>query len=242
MKQFDSFRNIKGIAHGVFDRSDVPKGEYSREWFQVEFGKICAKKLGFENAAFPKQKHTSDVVIATEKFENILPIADAVVTNKTGLMIGVQTADCSPILFCDPMKKIIGACHAGWKGANEKVIENTIEKMVKLGAKKQNILVGIGAMISQSSYEIDEPVYSQVKDKKFFQNIKKGKWLFDLRGLIIEKLKQNGIEKIEVSERNTYTDSDCFSYREATHKFSNLPVKKRLNGKRIYTIIGIKSP
>ncbi len=240
MKQFDNFRNIKGIAHGGFDRSDVPIGDFSREWFENEFGKICAKKLGFENTAFPKQKHTSIVVEATKNFEENLPIADAIITNKTGLIIGVKTADCSPILFCDPMEKIIGVCHAGWKGANEKVIENTIEKMVKLGAKKQDILAGIGPMISQESYEVGELVYSQVKDKKFFKNNGKGKWLFDLRGLIVEKLKQNGIEKIEVSQRNTYTDADCFSYREATHNFPNLPVKERLKGKRICTIIGMK--
>lgn len=239
MKQFDSFRSIKGIAHGVFDKSDVPEGDFSREWFCTEFGKICSKKLGFENTAFPKQKHTSDVVIATEKFEENLPIADAVVTNKIGLMIGVQTADCSPILFCDPVKKIIGACHAGWKGATENVIENTIKEMEKLGAIKQNILAGIGPMISQESYEIDEPVYSQVKDKKFFKNNGKGKWLFDLRGMIIEKLKQNGIEKIEISQRNTYLDSNCFSYRRETHNFPKLSALEKLNGKRIYSIIGM---
>ncbi len=239
MEQFDSFRSIKGIAHGIFDKSDLPNKEHSMEWFCTEFGKICAKKLGFKNIAFPKQKHTSGVVVANEKFEENLPIADAVVTDKIGLMIGVQTADCSPILFCDPVKKIVGACHAGWKGANEKVIENTILEMIKLGAEKQNILAGIGPMISQESYEIDDPVYSQIEDKKFLKNNGKGKWLFDLRGLIIEKLKQNGIEKIEISQRNTYSDFECFSYRKATHDFPNLPVKKRLNGKRIYSLIGI---
>ncbi|MBN2675852.1 MAG: peptidoglycan editing factor PgeF [Alphaproteobacteria bacterium] len=246
MKTFKSFQNLGGVVHGVFDKCDVPEGAHSRAWYRYEFPQFCVKKLGFEKFAFPKQEHTANVMIVDQEisFEDS-PIADAFVTKTPGLMVGVRTADCGPILFADPINKVIGACHAGWKGAVHGVVANTIQTMLQVGAKIEFIVSGVGPMISQESYEVGQEIYDETVQidsgySQFLKFHKEGKWLFDIRGLILFQLKEIGMDKIEVMHVNTYSHPDCFSYRRATHLFPNLPVKERLNGKRKWSLIGLK--
>ncbi|MBN1783415.1 MAG: peptidoglycan editing factor PgeF [Alphaproteobacteria bacterium] len=246
METFKIFSDIAEISHGVFDDSDMPKGDYSRDWYKEDLVKIYVQKMGFEKCALPNQKHTSDVVITTQAYERKKePVADGIITKTPGLVIGVQTADCAPVLFCDPVEKVIGAAHAGWKGAIGSVIENTIAEMEKLGAGRKNIRAVVGPCIAQKSYEVDAPIYDPAmtadpESKKFFSAKGPGKWLFDLKGLVNHKLKKAGVSKIEISPRDSYHDPACISYRCATHQNPDLPVKERLNGKRMFSLIVLK--
>lgn len=265
METFKLFSNIDEIVHGVFDRSDVPKGEHTREWYKEDLVKTYVEKMGFEKLALPDQRHTSDVVITTETFPQS-PIADAIVTKTPRLVIGVQTADCVPVLLCDPVAKVIGAAHAGWKGAIGTVVENTIKTMIEQGATLKNIITAIGPCINQESYEVDAPVYDPAinadpENKRFFKQVvsfarhpeqsegsshistsslrRQGsqpeKWLFDLKGLVKYKLEKTGVSKIEISSRDSYRDPACFSYRCATHENNPLPEEMRM-----FSLIALK--
>lgn len=175
---------------------------------------------------FVSQIHGSDVLVI-DKEEKIhgeqnLPKADAIVTNLENIVIGVVTADCTPILFYDESANIIAATHAGWRGAKGGVIENTISEMKKLGAKK--ITAQIGPTIQQQSYQVsqdffDDFISENIVNKKFFiegKNI--GKYFFDLPSYVEEKLKISGIENIFNSKIDTYSnDKSYFSFRRSTH-------------------------
>jgi YfiH family protein len=152
------------------------------------------------------------------------PKADAIVTNLKNLIIGLFTADCTPILFFDEKNSVIGAAHAGWPGAFKNITDNTIAKMVEIGAKIENIKVIIGPTIRQKSYEISEEFYDRFlaensANKKFFIDGKRaGHYLFDLPGYVKEKLQNAGIKNIADDEIDTYSNPQTlFSYRRSSH-------------------------
>jgi YfiH family protein len=152
------------------------------------------------------------------------PKADAIVTNLKNLIIGLFTADCAPILFFDEKNSVIGAAHAGWQGAFKNITDNTIAKMVEIGAQIENIKVVIGPTIRQKSYEISEEFYDRFvgensENKKFFIDGKRaGHHLFDLPGYVKEKLQNAGIKNISDDEIDTYANPKIlFSYRRSSH-------------------------
>lgn len=179
------------------------------------------------NTLLLNQVHGAEVVII-DRPEKIygnqnLPKADAIVTNLPNIAIGLFTADCAPILFCDEDKNIIAAAHAGWPGAKLGVIQSAVDAMKKLGA--ENIKAQIGPMIEQSSYEISQEFFDEFlaedpKNKIFFINgVKPGKYLFDLPGYVEKKLREAGIKKIENLKIDTYkNEKDFFSFRRSTHQ------------------------
>lgn len=174
-----------------------------------------------------KQIH-SDQVMVVDSPEKIygnhnLPKADALVTNLPNIAIGIVTADCSPILFFDRERKIIGAAHAGWRGARSGVISSTILAMKKLGA--ENIEAIIGPMIQQKSYEVsqdfmDDFLHEDSANKSLFTNgLNPGKFLFDLPSYVEKKIVESGINKIQNSRIDTYTNEEkYFSFRRSTHQ------------------------
>lgn len=185
------------------------------------------KNFECENVLFVNQVHAHDVVVVDHKDkihgDQGLPKADAIVTNLKNVAIGVITADCSPILFLDEEKNIIGAAHAGWRGAKLGVISRTVEEMKKLGAKKIKAL--IGPMICQKSYEVSQEFFDDFlvensTNQKFFKDgIQPGKYLFDLPSYVEEKLQAEGIEKIENLQIDTYeNEENFFSFRRSTHR------------------------
>lgn len=173
------------------------------------------------------QVHGPDVVVIDDRLkiygDQDLPKADAIVTNLKNIVVGVITADCSPILLFDEDQKIVAAAHAGWRGARFGVIESVIKAMRNLGAKK--IIAKIGPMIQQDSYEVSADFYADFlaengSNKEFFKNaLQPDKYLFDLPAYVEKKLKICGAEMIENLGFDTYKNEEkYFSFRRSTHR------------------------
>ena len=152
------------------------------------------------------------------------PQADAMVTSTPGLVLGILTADCQPVLFCDAKAKVIGAAHAGSKGAKTGVLQNTISAMEALGADRSNICAVIGPSISQKAYEVGpdflhDVCYDDTKALQFFVKGKGDRYQFDLPGYGLEILRATGIKQAEWIGQCTYSDPEKFySYRHSVHK------------------------
>jgi YfiH family protein len=144
---------------------------------------------------------------------------DAMVTKIPGRLLAIQTADCAPILLADPVNRIVGAVHAGWKSAVAGIVKKTIDAMQALGAKKENITAAIGPCIHQESYEVGQEVYDVAKAPTFFMpSTKPGHYLFDLGGYVLNQLKGQGVENAIALPLNTYTlKEQYFSCRRSAH-------------------------
>lgn len=169
------------------------------------------------------QVHSPDVVLVTGPLL-VRPSADAMVTATPGIVLGVLTADCQPVLFADPAAGVIGAAHAGWRGSRDGVLEATLDAMETLGAQRANITAVIGPTISQAAYEVGpEFVESFILDDpeaaRFFANGPKDRALFDLPAYSLARLRAAGIGHAEWTRHCTYRDEDRFySFRRTTHK------------------------
>lgn len=171
------------------------------------------------------QIHSAGVAVATHPWDAASrPRADAMVTNTPGLAIGVTTADCGPILFADPKARVIGAAHAGWKGAIGGVLEATIAAMEKLGATPNNILAVIGPLIRQQSYEVGAEFVARFNEtdtsngRFFVPSSRADHAMFDLAGYIRTRLERAGIATIDDVDLCTYADPRFFSYRRSVHR------------------------
>jgi YfiH family protein len=171
------------------------------------------------------QIHSPDAIVATGPWESPLrPKADAIVTRIDGLAIGVTTADCGPILFVDPNARVIGAAHAGWKGALTGIVEATIGAMEKLGAERGGIVAAIGPLIRQASYEVggefvERFLKADADSAMFFiPSTRDGHAMFDLAGFIRTRLENAGVLMIDDLGVDTYSDARCFSYRRSVHR------------------------
>jgi polyphenol oxidase len=169
------------------------------------------------------QIHSPDVVVATEPWDSASrPRADAVVTRTEGLAIGVTAADCG--LFVDPRARVIGAAHAGWKGALTGVVESTVEAMAKLGADRSGIVAAIGPLIRQHSYEVGHEfverfVAADAENALFFiPSTREGHAMFDLAGFIRMRLENAGVLMIDDIGIDTYADERFYSYRRSVHR------------------------
>ena len=171
------------------------------------------------------QVHSPDCVTVTEPWSDAArPHADALVTARPGILLGIVTADCAPVLFADREAGVIGAAHAGWKGAIGGVAERTIEAMLALGARREAIVAAIGPTIAQPSYEIDEDFRARflAADKasdRFFRAGKPGHWQFDLPAFVAARLVSAEVGQVAILGLDTYSAPDRFySFRRATHR------------------------
>ncbi len=178
-----------------------------------------------ENFLSVHQIHSPDVVVATGPWDGpARPKADAIVTQIEKLAIGVTTADCGPVLFVDPHKRVIGAAHAGWKGALTGVLEATIGAMEMLGAERGQIIAAIGPMIRQPSYEVGAEFVERFLDADaehamfFLPSTREGHAMFDLAGFIRARLDKAGVLMIDDLGHDTYADDRFFSYRRSVHR------------------------
>jgi polyphenol oxidase len=226
-----------GIVHGFFTRQGgVSAGIY--EGLNVGFGssddrslieenrRRAALHLGADPARLtaPWQVHSPDAVIVSAPFDGERPKSDGIVTATPGLLIAVLTADCGPILFSDPEAGVIGAAHAGWKGAIGGVLENTIAAMETLGAVRSNINAVLGPSISQANYEVGpEFVGTFVSADKsntrwFVPSFKAGHSMFDLCGYTLARLEAAGVESSCLNRCTYAEESNFYSYRRTTHR------------------------
>ena len=152
------------------------------------------------------------------------PRADAMVTDTPNLLLGILTADCAPVLFADHRAVVVGAAHAGWRGALAGVTDATIAAMERLGARRENIHAAVGPCIGQPSYEVDEAFRARFLEHdpdnaRFFVPGDGGKPHFDLEAYVVHRLLAVGIDEVEALNLDTYSDADRFySYRRSTHR------------------------
>jgi YfiH family protein len=230
---------LPGIRHAFFTRAGgVSPGFYaslnggvgSRDAAEnvAENRARMAIALGVEPHRFLTafQIHSPQVVIAETPWPaDARPRADAIVTRMRALAIGITTADCGPVLLADPHARVIGAAHAGWRGALAGVIEATVEAMGRLGAAPGQIRAAIGPMIGQSNYEVGADLIARfaAEDRassRFFSAAQRpGHALFDLGGYVAARLERAGVGHVEDLRLCTYADPErFFSYRRATHR------------------------
>ena len=151
------FTREGGVSDGIYAGLNGGLGSYDDPARVRENRARMAARLGVatENLISAHQTHSPDAIVATGPWPSTArPKADAIVTASEGLAIGVTTADCGPLLFVDPAARVIGAAHAGWKGALTGILESTIDAMEKLGADRNQMIVAIGPLIRQQSYEV----------------------------------------------------------------------------------------
>lgn len=149
------------------------------------------------------------------------PRGDAIVTRRKNIALGILTADCAPVLFADPENGVIGAAHAGWKGARTGILENTVHMMCHKGAEVSSIIAVVGPCIARENYEVGpEFVENFPEDQQYFTaSYRQGHYLFDLKAFSLSKLEKLSLGKIEILARDTYGDKDnFFSYRRTTHR------------------------
>jgi YfiH family protein len=171
------------------------------------------------------QIHSPDAVVASGPWENASrPRADAIVTRTEALAIGVTAADCGPILLVDPNARVIGAAHAGWKGALTGIVESTVEAMEKLGAERSGIVAAIGPLIRQHSYEVggefvERFIEADAENGVFFiPSARAGHAMFDLAAFIRTRLENSGVLMIDDIGVDTYSDERFYSYRRSVHR------------------------
>ena len=171
------------------------------------------------------QVHSADVVFAQAPWaQGERPRADGMVTDHPDLLLGILTADCAPVLFADADAGIIGAAHAGWRGALAGVTDSTIAAMERLGARRGRIHAAVGPCIGQASYEVDAAfrtrfIEDDPENERFFATGRAGKSHFSLESYVVHRLIAAGIAEVEALNLDTYADADRFySYRRATHR------------------------
>ncbi len=170
------------------------------------------------------QVHSAECVTVSQPWsDDARPEADAMVTDRPGLLLGILTADCAPVLLADREAGVIGAAHAGWKGAFAGVTDRTIDAMRALGAQPERIVAAIGPCIAQASYEVDAAFHQRFVDAsgandRFFSTGRAGHFHFDLEAYVAARLQAAGIARVEALGLDTYRAPErFFSYRRATH-------------------------
>jgi len=229
---------IPGLRHAFFTREGGVSGEIYESLNGglgsnddpanvLENRRRMAEQMGVEpdNLISVHQVHSPDAVVATGPWpDETRPRADAIVTRTEGIAIGVTAADCGPILFADAGARVIGAAHAGWKGALTGVVESTIEAMEKLGADRGGIVAAIGPLIRQHSYEVggefvERFIDADGENRSFFiPSVRDGHAMFDLAGFIRMRLENAGVLMIDDIGGDTYSDERFYSYRRSVHR------------------------
>lgn len=210
-----------GIYHGLNcgpgsnDQSEAVR--MNRERVAGALGVAAGRLLSL------RQVHSAEVVVVGAEGWTKRPRADGAVTDQPGIALGILTADCAPVLFQDPEAGVIGAAHAGWRGALEGVLEATLDAMERLGARTGRVRAVVGPTISQRAYEVGPEFLERFADAdpghaRFFVNGAGDRRLFDLPGFVLDRLRAAGTAEAEWIGACTYSEPErFFSYRRATH-------------------------
>ncbi len=219
------FTRKGGASSGVFFGLNCGLGSSDQtDVVSINRARVAeAMQLQPEDLMTVKQVHSTTVHVVTGKPEDQRPDADAMVSNTPNVALGILTADCQPVLFADEKAGVVGAAHAGWKGALGGILEATLDAMEAIGANRTNISAVIGPTISQRAYEVgaeflemflaEDPDYS-----RFFANGKDNKYQFDLPSFGLHRLRIAGVGRAEWTGHCTYTDvTQFYSYRRSVH-------------------------
>jgi hypothetical protein len=222
------FTRAGGVSEGVYASLNGGVGSRDAAAHVAENRARMAARLSVapERLITAYQVHSPHVVVAEAPWPlDRRPRADAIVTRTPRLAIGISTADCGPILLADAEARVIGAAHAGWRGALDGIIEAAVAAMERLGAERGRIVAATGPMIRQPSYEVGPDLIGRflaadANNTRFFApGRREGHAQFDLAGFIVARLVEAGIAHIEDLGHCTYADPDRFySYRRTTHR------------------------
>ncbi|WP_299352253.1 peptidoglycan editing factor PgeF [uncultured Shimia sp.] len=219
------FTRKGGASSGVFEGLNCGQGSSDQsEIVEINRRRVAdAMDAPVEQLVTVHQVHSPDVVVVEEPFTGSRPRADGIVTRTPGLVLAILTADCQPVLFADSRAGVVGAAHAGWRGALDGVLEATVEAMEDLGAKRDNITAVIGPSISQSAYEVgpeflDDFLQEDAENSRFFAGGEGDRMMFDLPSYGLHRLRKAGVGDATWIRHCTYGDPERFySYRRATH-------------------------
>jgi YfiH family protein len=221
------FTRDGGVSDGIYNSLNGGIGSNDDPANVAENRSRMAEQMGVTPEYFLSvhQTHSPDVVVTSGPWQGASrPLADALVTRSEGLAIGTTAADCGAILLVDPNARVIGAAHAGWKGALTGIVESTVDAMEKLGAERSGIVAAIGPLIRQHSYEVgaefvDRFVEADAENALFFlPAAREGHAMFDLAGFIRMRLENAGVLMIDDIGADTYSDERFYSYRRSVHR------------------------
>ena len=222
------FTRIGGGGTGIYKGLNCGTGSNDLPDNIVKNRNLVAKEIGVDsnNLLSTYQVHGSKVILVKKAWSE-RPQADAMVTDIAGLALGILTADCIPVLFVGKKENgeaVIGAAHAGWKGAVYGVLENTVSEMVKLGTQKETIKACVGPCIGRNFYEVSgnfiEPFieHNEESERFFYASSNTGHFMFDIGGYCAWRLAIEGISNISILDKDTYSNEDEFySYRRSVH-------------------------
>ena len=217
------FSKKNGTSTGIYESLNCGIGSNDNQSNVQKNLEIVSKKFDIEkkNLILMNQTHSNKVKIIEEKNYMKKVECDAMITKNNSFALGVLTADCAPILIYEQSQQIIGCIHAGWRGAVNGIIDNTLKEIEKLGGNLKNLIVSIGPCIDQKNYEVKYDFYSKFIEKSkyhdlFFLKKDKETFYFDLRGFVNKKLGGLGISEIENVTIDTFaSNNEYFSHRRA---------------------------
>jgi YfiH family protein len=214
-----------GVSGGIFASLNVGLGSGDDRAALAENRRRAVRAVAPGAALVTlHQVHSAVAVAVTAPFADAdRPHADALVTDRPGLALGILTADCAPILFADAAAGVIGAAHAGWKGALGGIAAATVAAMEALGATRARIAAAVGPCIAQRSYEVDAGFRDRFlgddpEHDRFFGTGRDGRFQFDLEGFVGARLAAEGLTQVTLLGQDTYAQpARYFSYRRTTH-------------------------
>lgn len=222
------FTRQGGVSAGLYAALNTGIGSNDDRAAVLENRARAARHLGAEpeHLATPYQVHGADAVLVEKVWgPGLGPKADAVVTDRPGIAVGVGTADCGPVLFADAEARVVAAAHAGWKGALSGILDSTIAAMERLGAERSRIVAVLGPTISADAYEVGAEFVARFEaadpeNARFFRaSPREGHAHFDLPAYVAARLRHAGVTRPHLVGICTYSDEDrFFSYRRATHR------------------------
>ena len=213
------FTRRGGVSEGHFASLNCGFGSGDRAEHVARNRAIVIERLGLEDERLVTcyQVHGAEAVVVERPWRPAeAPRADGLVTRVPGLALGILAADCAPVLFADPVAGIVGAAHAGWRGARAGIVEATIAKMTALGAERSRVRAAIGPCIGRQSYEVgpefvDAFLAEDARNRSFFASARRpGHAMFDLEGYVAKRLAKSGIAAVGRAGRNTVEEEGSF--------------------------------
>jgi YfiH family protein len=222
------FGRTGGVSEGIYASLNCGPGSGDERSHVLENRRRALAELGAQERRLVTlyQIHSAEGVTVQDDWEvGDAPKADAMATDAPGIALGILTADCAPVLFADAEARVIGAAHAGWKGALAGVIEQAVSRMEQLGARRGHMAAAIGPCISQTAYEVGDELREtflrqDAANGRFFSEASRsGHWQFDLGGYVGDRLRAASVQNIATLAHCTYAESqNFFSFRRATHR------------------------
>ena len=231
-KKLEKFKNLKhcffsrknGVSKGYYESLNCGLGSDDKKEYVSKNLELVAKKITCNKQSLIalNQQHTNQVIHfdSNKSVKNKLT-GDAIVSEVKNIGIGILTADCAPIFFYDHKKRIVGCAHAGWKGALNGVIRNTVKKFNELNSNNNDLIVAVGPCISKKNYEVkidffEKFILQDKNNKNFFNRTGNERYFFDLRGFINRELSNLNIKNIDNIEMDTFSEKEFFySYRRS---------------------------